>query len=116
MKRDTSSSPPTIRRKADAMCSVSTLRSAARLRSITTRNSGLSSLSVVSASMIPSLLRANTQLLGIIRQRFEIRTAQHEIDVPIAAADVKRRQVAHGSPEIGEFTQAGANLLHHVAL
>src|SRR4030095_8652081 len=56
------------------------------------------------------------ELLGVLRQRFQIRSAQHEIDLGPAAPDIERLGVANRGPQVFVFSKPGANLLHYIAL
>ena len=118
-----SARPPRRRRPSGAgrcaMSCVSTPRSAARSRSISTRSSGLSSLSVVSASTMPPSSGALSRSCFGVARRAPGRSgpADGEVDVEVAAADVERRRCcAPATRRSVNLRRRRADLLHHVAL
>ena len=52
----------------------------------------------------------------VLGQLLQLRTAQHEVDVEGAAADVEAGDVADLGPHVAELAEAPPQLLHHVAL
>ena len=57
------------------------------------------------------LRRHVAELLRGLRQRPQVRAAQHEVDVPVPAADVEALRVPHRRADIGELAQPSADLL-----
>ena len=64
------------------------------------RSSGLFSLSVVSASTMPSSVRLRAQRFGVLGELLELRAADREVDLAVAAADVERLQVADADAQV----------------
>src|SRR5207245_5696033 len=62
------------------------------------------------------LRRAAAQPLAVVGQSHEIRSADDEVDVEGAAADVEARDVANRHPDVPELSQTLADLLDDVAL
>ncbi len=58
----------------------------------------------------------NTQFFAVVGESHQIRPAQDKIDIPVAAADVERRQIAHRGAQIGKLCEPAADLLHDIAL
>ena len=62
------------------------------------------------------LARPFLEAAAVVVQGREVRAADGEVDVEVAAADVEAALVAHGATQVGELAQAAPDLAHHVAL
>jgi len=89
---------------------------AARWRSIITRSSGLVSLSVVSASNDSEVFGTDCATIGIIGERFQIRTAQDEVDIPTPLPILNDGALRTGHAADRCIWRRGAQLLHDIAL